>query len=155
MVDNRPTIDEVMIEIARMMSKRSSCPKRQVGAVITKGGRVISSGYVGAPAGMPHCIDEGVGCILDKEGRCIRTVHAEQNAIAVAAKNGISTDGGTLYSTVQPCFLCAKSIIAAGIRRVVFVEEYRKEVPNSLELFQNAGTEVLHWRAKPGIINLK
>lgn len=149
MVDNRPTIDEVMVEIARMMARRSSCPKRQVGAVITKGGRVISSGYVGAPAGMPHCIDEGVGCLLDNDRKCIRSVHAEQNAIAVAAKNGISTDGGTMYCTVQPCFLCSKSIIAAGIRRVVYVDEYRKEVPSSLELFENAGVQVLHWKAAP------
>lgn len=147
MADNRPTIDEVMVDISKMMAKRSSCPKRQVGVVITKGGRVISSGYVGAPAGMPHCIDEGVGCLLDGDHRCIRTVHAEQNAIAVAAKNGISTEGGTLYSTVQPCFLCAKSIVAAGIRRVVFVEEYRKENPGSLDLFSSAGVEVLHWNS--------
>lgn len=152
MADTRPTIDEVAVDIARIMARRSSCPKRQVGAVITKGGRIISSGYVGAPPGMPHCIDEGVGCLLDGDRKCIRTVHAEQNAIAVAAKNGISTDGGTLYCTVQPCFLCAKSTIAAGIKRVVYVEEYRKETPNSLDLFHNAGIEVLHWNVqeKPG-----
>jgi dCMP deaminase len=146
MADNRPTMDEVAVEITKIMARRSSCPKRKVGVVITKGGRIISSGYVGAPPGMPHCIDEGVGCLLNVEGKCIRTIHAEQNAIAVASKNGISTDGGTLFSTVEPCYSCAKMIIAAGIKRVVYVEEYRKEVPGSSDLFESAGIEALHWR---------
>lgn len=148
MADTRPTMDEVSIEITKMMAKRSSCPKRQVGAVITKGGRIISSGYVGAPPGMPHCIDEGVGCILDNDGKCIRTIHAEQNAIAVASKNGISTEGGTLFCTVQPCYSCGKMIVAAGIKRVVFVEEYRKETLSSVDLFKGAGIEVMHWEGK-------
>ncbi|HUB92698.1 MAG TPA: cytidine/deoxycytidylate deaminase family protein [Candidatus Saccharimonadales bacterium] len=146
MADNRPTMDEVAVEITKIMAKRSSCPKRQVGAVITKGGRIISSGYVGAPPGMPHCIDEGVGCLLDSEKKCVRTIHAEQNAVAVASKYGISTDGGTMFCTVQPCYTCAKVILAAGIKRVVYVEEYRKEVPGSLDLFESAGIAVLHWK---------
>ena len=94
---------------------------------------------------MPHCIDEGVGCLLDGLNKCVRTTHAELNAIAVAAKNGISTDGGTMFSTVQPCYTCAKAILAAGIKRVVYVDEYRKETPNSSDLFESAGIESLHW----------
>ena len=116
-------MDEVAIEMTRSIAKRSSCSKRQVGAVITKGGRIISSGYAGAPPGMPHCIDDGVGCLLDANGKCIRTIHAEQNAIAVAAKNGISLEGGVLFCTVQPCYSCAKLIIAGGIKKVIYTDE--------------------------------
>ncbi len=139
-------MDEVAIEMTRSIAKRSSCSKRQVGAVITKGGRIISSGYAGAPPGMPHCIDDGVGCLLDANGKCIRTIHAEQNAIAVAAKNGISLEGGVLFCTVQPCYSCAKLIIAGGIKKVIYTDEpNHKRDPSPIDLFQNAGIEVVHW----------
>lgn len=115
--------------VARVVSTRSTCLRRRVGAIIVKGNRILSTGYNGAPSGLAHCLD--IGCLREKQGvksgerhELCRGLHAEQNAMLQAAVYGVSIAGGTLYTTHQPCVLCAKMIVQAGIERVVFGGEY-------------------------------
>lgn len=119
----RPSRDELGIRLATVYAARGTCLRAQVGAVISRDGRVISAGYVGAPSGQAHCLD--IGCDIGTHGGCTRTVHAEANAIGYAARAGSSTDGATLYTTHGPCVDCAKLIINAGISRVVYDNPYR------------------------------
>jgi len=120
--DKRPSWDEYFMIMARdVVSQRATCLRRKVGAVIVRDKRLLTTGYNGSPPGMPHCTD--VGCQI-VDGHCIRTIHAEQNAVAQAALHGISTDGATLYVSAAPCVNCAKLLIAAGITRVVYAEDY-------------------------------
>jgi dCMP deaminase len=121
----RPTWDAYFIEITLAVAKRSTCHRAQVGAIIVKDKRILTTGYNGAPRGLPHCLE--VGCEI-VDGHCVRTLHAEQNAIIQAALHGVSAEGGTLYSTHQPCHVCAKMIINAGLTRVVYVGEYHDEI---------------------------
>ena len=133
----RPTRDEVMMEIAESMATRSTCNKNQgVGVVITVDGRVASTGYNGAPAGLPHCnhrcscrIESPIGVLHEDTCElripCENAVHGECNAIAYAAKHGVSLEGGWLYTTFSPCLSCAQLIINAGITRVVFAADFR------------------------------
>ena len=144
----RPSLDEYFMEIAKVVAKRSTCLRQKVGAVIVKDKRILATGYNGAPSGLPHC-DE-VGCMRQKLGvpsgerqELCRGVHAEQNAIIQAAKFGISVDGATLYSTHCPCIVCAKIIINAGIKRVVYGRDYADK--NGLELLKEAGIEVVYF----------
>lgn len=132
--------DEMLMEIAYVISHRGTCPRAKVGAVISNGARIISSGYVGAPAGQAHCTDTEVGCIIGAHGGCIRTVHAESNAIAFAARKGIPTEDSTLYCTLSPCGECAKLVINAGVSRVVFHNPYRDS--GGLTLLESAGVIV-------------
>lgn len=125
--------DELLGNIAQLVAKRSTCLRGSVGAVLAFDGRIVSMGYNGAPAGMPHC-DE-TNC--EQPGGCKRTVHAEANTIAFAAKSGIATQGATMYCTHSPCNDCAKLIINAGIVRVMYWEEYRD--PHPLLLLEQAG----------------
>ncbi len=145
---DRPTLDEYFMEIAKVVAKRSTCLRQKVGAVIVKDKRILATGYNGAPSGLPHC-DE-VGCLREKlkipsgeRQELCRGVHAEQNAIIQAAKFGISVDGATLYSTHCPCIVCAKIIINAGIKRVVYGREYADR--NGLELLKEAGIEIVYF----------
>lgn len=127
--------DEQMGLHALVTSMRSTCGRKAVGAVIAKDGRIISSGYAGPPSGFPHCNAE---CLkIAESGGCQRTVHAEQNAIAYAARHGISTDGATLYCTLSPCLNCAKQIINSGIIRVVYLEQYRDT--SGIDLLKQVG----------------
>lgn len=114
----------MLMEMAIIASKRSTCTRKHVGAIIAIEGRPISVGYAGAPSGLPHCLEHG--CLTGPDGGCIRTQHAEANAIAFAARKGIATERATLYTTVSPCLACAKLIINAGIEEVWFLELYRK-----------------------------
>lgn len=114
--------DELLMEMAWTASKRSTCNRAHVGAVIAHDGRVISMGYAGAPAGLPHCTHEN----CNESAPCTRTVHAEASAIAYAARSGVAVEGATLYCTHCPCLDCAKIIINAGIKRVVYETPYRK-----------------------------
>jgi len=124
MGSERITVDEMLMRMAETCALRGTCTRKSVGAVIARETRVISTGYVGAPAGMPHCLD--VGCLIDPHtGGCIRTLHAEANAIAFAARKGIATEGSTLYTTLSPCLACAKLIVPAGIACVKYSSEYR------------------------------
>lgn len=122
-LDKRISRDEMLMEIAHVVSKRGTCLRAQVGAVIARSGRIISTGYVGAPAGLPDCLT--VGCDIGNHKGCTRTVHAEINAVAFAARHGIATEGSTLYTVLGPCYDCAKAIINAGIERVVYGIDYR------------------------------
>jgi dCMP deaminase len=141
----RPTWDEYFLEIARLTSKRSTCIRRQVGAVLVKDNRIVTTGYNGAPAGLKHC--EEVGCIRGKGNipsgerhELCRGTHAEQNAIIQAAVMGVSIKGATLYCITQPCSLCAKMLINAGVSRIVYEGEYPDEL--SLALLKEAGIKL-------------
>jgi len=134
----RPSRDEMLMRIAAVVSERGTCNRLQVGAVIAREGRVISTGYVGSAPGSDHCLD--VGDELGPDGGCIRTIHAESNAIAFAARSGFSTDGADLYCTHSPCYACAKLLVSAGIRRVVYEIAYRDELP--LQFLRSLGIDV-------------
>jgi len=117
------------MEITKLVSNRSTCLRRKVGAVIVKDKRILTTGYNGAPRGLAHCLE--IGCLREKEDipsgerqELCRGLHAEQNAIVQAALYGISIKGGILYCTTQPCVTCAKMIINAGIIKVIYQEEY-------------------------------
>ena len=117
----RPTWDDYFMGIALQVARRSTCDRARVGAIIVKDRRILTTGYNGSPAGLPHCDEIGH---LIVNGHCVRTLHAEQNAIIQAALHGVGVAGSTLYVTHQPCLACAKMIINAGIRRVVFAGDY-------------------------------
>jgi dCMP deaminase len=140
---NRPTWDEYFMQIARDVSTRATCNRRLVGAVVVLDKRILTTGYNGSPHGLPHCSDPNVGCKM-QDGHCIRTLHAECNAIIQGALNGVSLRGGTLYVTCQPCNNCAKMIINAGIVKVVFDGDYPDEF--AMELFTQAGMEIIRLR---------
>ncbi len=126
----RPNWDEYFMQMAELTAKRSTCLRRQVGAVIVKDKHIIATGYNGAPKGLPHCEELG-GCLREKLGvpsgerhELCRALHAEQNAIIQAATLAQSIEGATIYVTHQPCIICAKMIINAGIQRVVIRSGY-------------------------------
>lgn len=142
----RPSWQEYFMEIARVVARRSTCVRRQVGAIIVKERRILCTGYNGAPAGLPHCTD--VGCLREKlhipsgeRHELCRGLHAEQNAIIQAALHGISIKGGTFYITHQPCVLCAKMICNAGIREVFFEGDYPDRL--ALNIFAEAGVRLV------------
>lgn len=143
----RPTLDEYFMEFTRAAAKRATCPRGRSGAVLTKDRQVISTGYVGAAKGLPHC--DKVGCLIRvvtyEDGttheHCMRTAHAEGNTIIQAAKHGISTRGATLYCKMEPCLRCCVDIINAGIIRVV--AEYRYHgAKKTREWFKLAGVKL-------------
>jgi len=152
--DYRPNHDEYFMEFARTAAKRATCPRGRSGAALVKDKQIISTGYVGAAAGLPHC-DE-VGCLIrsvDYEDgsthkHCMRTAHAEGNAIIQAAKHGISTKGATLYCKMEPCLRCCVDIINAGIVRVVAEYEYHG-AELTREWFKEAGVELVVLNAQP------
>jgi len=125
------------MEITRLVASRSTCLRRQVGAVIVKDKKILTTGYNGAPSGLAHCLD--VGCLRDKLGipsgqrhELCRGLHAEQNAIIQAAYHGVSIKGATLYCTNLPCIICTKMIINAGITRVVYEQGYADPLARQL-----------------------
>ena len=120
----RDSWDVYMMKLARVASERSTCERKHVGAVVAKDKFVVATGYNGSIAGLPHC-DE-VGHLME-DGHCVRTVHAEANAIVQAARHGKAVEGGTIYVTASPCWPCFRLIANAGIRRIVFDEFYRDE----------------------------
>ncbi len=122
---SRPDWDSYFIDITLDVSKRATCLRAQVGAIIVKDKRILTTGYNGAPKGLPHCLDEGCEIV---GGHCVRCLHAEQNAILQAAEYGVPLEGATIYITHQPCVTCAKMIINAGIKRVVYAGHYPDEL---------------------------
>src|SRR6476661_4101897 len=114
------------MELAEKLARRSHCVKAQVGAVLTKDTRIVSLGYNGPPAGTHNCDEEwpGVGCPRDARGSCSLALHAEENAILYAVKNGASLEGSTLYLTLSPCLPCARIIFSSGIKKVFFKDSY-------------------------------
>lgn len=146
-MNQRPNWDEYFMEMAKLTARRSTCLRRQVGAVIVKDKHIIATGYNGAPRGLPHCEEKG-GCLREKMGvpsgerhELCRALHAEQNAIIQSATLGQSIEGATIYCTHQPCIICAKMIINAGIRRIVVNEGYPDEF--AVELLADAGIRVV------------
>lgn len=123
---SKPDFDDIFMELAVNLAKRSHCIKRHVGAVLTKDTRIISIGYNGPPAGTHNCDIEWPeeGCPRDSKGGCSLAIHAEQNAILYAVKNKTSVEGSTLYVTLAPCLACARIIFSAGIEKVVFLNSY-------------------------------
>jgi dCMP deaminase len=148
----RPSVDDYFMEIAHVVAKRSTCLRHKVGAIVVKNKRILSTGYNGAPRGLKHCLD--VGCLRDERNiasgtrtEICRAVHAEQNAIIQCAIHGASTEGATLYSTLQPCILCTKIMLNAGIQRVVFSQGYPDE--ESISYLKEGGVEIVHLPKAP------
>lgn len=136
----RPPMDETLMAIASLMAERSTCQRAHVGAVIALEGRIITTGFNGAPAGLPHCDHDD-----SFMPPCVNAVHAETNAIAFAAKHGLTIKDATIFTTHSPCIPCAQLIINAGIIRVVAGQLYR--VSAGWTLLQNAGITTERWDA--------
>ncbi|MFO0740861.1 MAG: dCMP deaminase family protein [Labilithrix sp.] len=130
MARTRASWDEYFMNIAREVATRSTCDRKFVGAVIVRDRSILATGYNGSIRGLPHCDDVGH---LMEEGHCVRTVHAEANAIVQAASNGTRIDGAGIYVTASPCWGCFRLIANAGIKRIVFGELYRDQ-----KIFTNA-----------------
>ncbi len=130
-MDQRPSWDEYFMTITRQVAERSTCVRAKVGAVIVRDRNILATGYNGSPAGQPHCLD--AGCLIyksqtpagDTEENCFRTIHAEINAIAQAAKNGAAIRGGDIYVTHTPCIHCFKTLLNTGVTRICFDREYK------------------------------
>ncbi len=139
----RPNWDEYFMEVAYVTAKRSTCPRRSVGAVIVQDRRIIATGYNGAPSGAEHCPTDDPDGYPDcmEHGHCVRTIHGEMNAIIACAAAGVSATGGTLYCTAFPCPQCMGAIINAGIARVVYAEGYSQMGVSGL-LAKQVGMEV-------------
>lgn len=130
------------MEIAKVAATRATCDRKHVGAVIVRDKAILSTGYNGAPRGMEHCDEVGHEIV---DGHCVRTVHGEANAIAQAARNGVSVSGATIYTTASPCYDCFKLIVNAGIVRVVYGEFYMSRYGAServLGLAKSAGIQM-------------
>ncbi len=143
--DSRPNWDEYFLEIARIVSKRSTCLRRKVGALIVKDRRILATGYNGTPSGIRHCAE--VGCLRAKlkipsgqRHELCRGLHAEQNVLLQAALYGISLRDSSLYITNQPCIICTKMIINAGVREVVIAGSYPDRIAR--EFLDEAGIEI-------------
>lgn len=142
----RPTWDQYFMDVMDSIAKRATCDRGRSGCVIAKDNRLLVTGYVGSPIGLPHCDD--VGHLIKKtthedghvSEHCVRTVHAEANAICQAARNGIAIDGATLYCRMTPCRNCAMLIINSGIKRVVVQKNYH-EGSETAEMFRQAKIE--------------
>ncbi len=145
---SRLTWDEYFISLMHAVSQRSTCDRGMVGCVVVKNRRILSTGYAGSPPGLPHCDEAGhqLRKMLDENGKetqhCVRTIHAEQNAIAQSARFGTSIDGSTFYVKMEPCYTCAKLIIAVGAKRVVCESTYHAG-KDSREVLNNAGIELV------------
>ena len=143
----RPSWDEYFMEIANTVSKRATCDRGRSGCVIVRDRQILVTGYVGSPTGLPHCDEVGhqYKKMVHEDGsetqHCVRTVHAEQNAICQAAKLGISLNGSTLYCRMTPCRVCAMLIINCGIQRVVCEKKYHSG-SESEEMFKTAGVKL-------------
>lgn len=146
MTDTRPSWNDYFLEVADLVATRSTCLRRQVGAVLVRDKRIIATGYNGAPRKLKHCID--IGCLRQAQEipsgqryELCRGVHAEQNAIINAAYYGISTQDTVMYCTNQPCIICARMIINAGIDKVVHRGNFQDDI--ALELMKEAGIELV------------
>lgn len=145
----RPTWDEYFMEVANAISKRATCDRGRSGCVIARDEQILVTGYVGSPPGMPHCDEVGhqFKKLIHEDGsvtqHCMRTVHAEQNAICQAARQGISINGATLYCRMTPCRNCAMLLLTCGIKRVVCERKYHAG-NESEEMFKKAGVELVY-----------
>ena len=142
---SRPSWDEYFLEVASLVAKRATCLRRSVGAVLVKDKRILATGYNGSPRGLAHCLD--VGCIRQKmkipsgeRHELCRALHAEQNALIQASLYGISAKEATLYATNQPCVICAKMLINAGIKEIVVSDGYPDKM--AMEFLKEAKIKV-------------
>jgi dCMP deaminase len=149
----RPSWDQYFMDITRLVATRSSCLRRQVGALLVKDRNILATGYNGVPSGISHC--NASGCLRERlkvpsgeRHELCRGLHAEQNAIIQAAKHGTNIDGATLYCTTMPCIICTKMIINAGIETVIYAEGYADELAR--EMIAEAAIEVVHFTAGRG-----
>ena len=145
---SRPSWDEYFMDITGRVAGRSTCLRRYTGALLVKDKRILATGYNGVPSGLAHC--EEVGCLREQRGipsgshhELCRGIHAEQNAVIQAARYGIPIDGATAYSTHQPCVLCAKILINAGVVRIVYRDPYPDDL--ATEMLAEAGVEIVHF----------
>ena len=142
--DKRPSWDEYFMEVMEAISKRATCDRGKSGCVIVRDKQILVTGYVGSPKGLPHCDEAGhqFKKMLNEDGsiseHCVRTVHAEQNAICQAAKLGISVDGATVYCRMTPCRVCAMIFINSGIKRIVCERKYQSGA-ESEAMFKKVG----------------
>ncbi len=145
----KPDFDDIFMELAVNLAKRSHCIKKHVGAVLVKETRIISIGYNGPPSGTHNCDEEfpETGCSRDSKGSCSLALHAEQNAILYAVKNKATVEGSTLFVTLAPCLACARIIYSMGIEKVIFLYSYAeyKGLPmdEGVEFLKKFGVEVL------------
>jgi len=144
------------MEIVAQVATRSTCLRRQIGALIVRDKRILATGYNGVPSGVRHCSE--VGCLRDQLGipsgerhELCRGLHAEQNATIQAARAGTSIEGSTVYCTHQPCILCAKILINAGITEIVFAGDYPDEMAR--DMLQEAGVRLRHWQPAPAPVS--
>jgi len=144
-LDKRPSWDEYFLDVARLVAKRATCLRRSVGAVLVKDKRILATGYNGAPSGLKHCVD--VGCMRQKlkipsgeRHELCRALHAEQNALIQASLYGISVKGSKLYATCQPCVICVKMLINAGIKEIVIAGGYPDKM--AADFLKEAGIKV-------------
>ncbi len=148
----KPSFDDIYMDLADNLAKRSHCVKDIVGAVLTKDTRIISVGYNGPPAGTHNCDQEfpEEGCPRDSKGSCSLALHAEQNAILYASKNNVSIDGCTLYVTLSPCIACARVIFTIGIKKVFYMNSYAdfKKLPSDegVDFLRKFGVEVVQYK---------
>lgn len=149
---SKPSFDEIYMELAENLAKRSHCVKAKVGAVLTKDTRIISLGYNGPPAGTHNCDIEwpNTGCPRDSKGSCSLALHAEQNAILYAAKSNVSIEGSTLYVTLSPCISCARVIYTLGIKKVYYLHSYADykglASDEGVDFLQKFGVEVARYK---------
>jgi len=133
----RPSRDQYFLKLAMLVSERSTCPRMHCGCVIVRDKKILSTGYNGSIPGDDHC--EDVGCLV-VDNHCVRTIHAEMNAILQCSNNGINTTGATAYVTNMPCTNCAKSLIGAGIKEVVIFSDYHDTMAE--QFFERAGVSL-------------
>lgn len=131
--------NEYFTQLLNVIKERSTCERLKVGALIVKGNNVIATGYNGAVNKAEHCMD--VGCMMDN-GHCIRTVHAEMNAITQCAKLGVATEGATMYVTHFPCIYCTKHIIQAGIKEIRYMHDYKND-ERAIKLLKDSGVSIV------------
>lgn len=150
-MQKRPAYDDIFMELAVNLSKRSHCVKRQVGAVLVKDTRIVSIGYNGPPAGTHNCDEQWPeeGCPRDSKGSCSLALHAEENAILYAVQNGTSIEGCTLYVTLSPCIACARIVFSMKISKVIYLQSYAKykglACDEGVDFLQRFGVEVVQY----------
>lgn len=143
----RPSWDEYFLQITELIGSRGTCERGRSGAILVKDKRILAAGYVGSPVGIAHCDDVGheIHTLINENGtvykHCLRTAHAELNAIANAARHGVAIDGSTLYCKMVPCYTCAKTIINAGIKRVVALKNYHAAKQSKI-VFKKSGVKL-------------
>jgi len=150
-IKNRPSWDDYFMELAKLVATRSTCLRHAIGAILVNERRILATGYNGSPRGLAHCLE--IGCLRDKlkipsgtRAEICRAVHAEQNALIQCAVYGIQSEGSTIYTTHEPCSVCTKLLISAGVKRIVFDVSYPDEFAQ--KLLKETKIKVEKWKPK-------